>query len=734
MGGAALACIPLAAGWSLLGEEAQHLEESERWYWSECHGRGLRRPRFLDCEGGSWDPSWASFRKRLQEDPPGRQLPESRPPGAATAQLAQQLLQSWTGETEVERGHLLFARRLVRDLASPLSQGDARPTYDESSVGPDGFMSDFALEGFCLYGLVGALFVRAVELLAAPTQESAALALTGVRLALGLFGPVSELSLLENSCWPFSWLELRLLEEGLVKALSTPEMEPHWRRPLEGPPRMESEVDLHLAMAMALPEHPAVVFLDTVKAEARHHLQQVLGQKLHVVGLGDHATATLDAGLMVKRAVTEAAPTTRVEITMSGLSCPESQAGRHHCRLKCQVAVNEPEPAYGLCLCLGPTLGLQLMASPADATLELRNVNSLLYTADLDIGVAGRSARVVVDTGSADFWLKPNLLVEEVHGQKLVSASPRRQDVGGQLLVPEYLIRYGLGEVIAIPIVEERVCAGSLQGFREVLRLSGLAGLAFPLLQQAPTNQTLLQALQLQSGCKHFGFSLALRGEGGESLLSLGEVKDLVKAMEKAEGGSSVPVKVVNRDQDAAPGYWMVEVKMSVFNGKNQNQLLLAKGKGLLDSGSSFLAALVGYIVMALTHGHGGLPSLAVDESQRLLCRCDAGLNDLVFEVFGEDGRTLKDDLLEPPTIIGDPFLRKVSVVFDVDATRVHVLPVGGKKGAALVAEGLAAGPPRELALLGLASLLSAALAATCAWRRSWQGPGGAGHYQYLAM
>ena len=37
--------------------------------------------------------------------------------------------------------------------------------------------------------------------------------------------------------------------------------------------------------------------------------------------------------------------------------------------------------------------------------------------------------------------------------------------------------------------------------------------------------------------------------------------------------------------------------------------------------------------------------------------------------------------------IIGDPFLRKVSVVFDVDGTRVHVLPVGDKKGAALVAE-----------------------------------------------
>lgn len=440
-----------------------------------------------------------------------------------------------------------------------------------------------------------------------------------------------------------------------------------------------------------------------------------------------------------------------------------------------------PDPLFRNASLRGPTLtlGLQLLAAPASATLELRNVNSLLYTADLDVGVAGRSARVVVDTGSADFWLKPNLLVEEVHGQKLVSASPRRQDVRGQRLVPEYMIRYGLGEVIAIPIVEERVCAGSLclkqlelmlavkiQGVQEQGAFDGLAGLAFPLLQQAPTNQTLLQALQLQSGCKHFGFSLALRGEGGESLLSLGEVKDLVKAMEKEEGGSSVPVKVVNREQDPEPGYWMVQVKMSVFNDKHQNQLLLAKGKGLLDSGSSFLAVpegLVGYLVMALTYGHGGLPSLAVDESQRLLCRCDAGLNDLVFELFGEDGRTLKvtltqDDLLEPPTslfssycalrllvipasanipylIIGDPFLRKVSVVFDVDGTRVHVLPVGDKKGAALVAEGLAAGPPRGLALLGLVSLLSTALAATfLAWRRLGPGSGEAGQDQYLAM
>ena len=82
-------------------------------------------------------------------------------------------------------------------------------------------------------------------------------------------------------------------------------------------------------------------------------------------------------------------------------------------------------------------------------------MNSLLYTAKLHVGIAGRSAQVVVDTGasswtklptlkcprplrgtkgsyndsyndsykrgSGDFWLKPEMLVEEVDGRKHAS-------------------------------------------------------------------------------------------------------------------------------------------------------------------------------------------------------------------------------------------------------------------------------------------------------------------------
>ena len=108
-----------------------------------------------------------------------------------------------------------------------------------------------------------------------------------------------------------------------------------------------------------------------------------------------------------------------------------------------------------------------------------------------------------------------------------------------QQLPPESSIRYGLGAVTAIPVTEELLCFASeclkhfelmlalkVEGVQELGLFDGLAGLAFPLLQQAPTNQTFLQALQHQTRFRHFGFSLALRGEKAESILSLGEVEE----------------------------------------------------------------------------------------------------------------------------------------------------------------------------------------------------------------
>ena len=56
---------------------------------------------------------------------------------------------------------------------------------------------------------------------------------------------------------------------------------------------------------------------------------------------------------------------------------------------------------------------------------------------------------------------------------------------------------------------------------------------------------------------------------------------------------------------------------MSVFNDKHQNQLLLAKGKGLLDSGSSFLA-----VPEEQRLGGSRLPVCCHDRPDRQLSPC----------------------------------------------------------------------------------------------------------------
>ncbi|CAK9106562.1 unnamed protein product [Durusdinium trenchii] len=146
-----------AQAWSLLGQEtAEWLhEEHARWYLSTALAvpvpRGLRVPRFLDCEGSAWDPSWTLFRQRLQEEPPGAALRAGRPVHPAAARLAQRFLWEWPPEA-AEYGHQLFARRLARDLAPEQGSGTTGGRYDEDSAAQDGFMSDGAFKGFCLYG------------------------------------------------------------------------------------------------------------------------------------------------------------------------------------------------------------------------------------------------------------------------------------------------------------------------------------------------------------------------------------------------------------------------------------------------------------------------------------------------------------------------------------------------------------------------------------------------------
>ncbi|CAE7654063.1 GTPBP4, partial [Symbiodinium pilosum] len=89
-------------------------------------------------------------------------------------------------------------------------------------------------------------------------------------------------------------------------------------------------------------------------------------------------------------------------------------------------------------------------------------VHSLLYTAELHTGLSGRPARIVVDTGSGDFWLKPEVAVEHYHGKTHVSVLPLTDNATGHALMQEYQIHYGLGTVIALPVVEEHICIEAL--------------------------------------------------------------------------------------------------------------------------------------------------------------------------------------------------------------------------------------------------------------------------------
>eukprot|EP00933_Yihiella_yeosuensis_P040069 TRINITY_DN34293_c0_g1_i1.p1 TRINITY_DN34293_c0_g1~~TRINITY_DN34293_c0_g1_i1.p1 ORF type:complete len:540 (-),score=40.66 TRINITY_DN34293_c0_g1_i1:174-1736(-) len=98
---------------------------------------------------------------------------------------------------------------------------------------------------------------------------------------------------------------------------------------------------------MAISSHPAVTLLSQTETEGFSRLSQAFqilhgsenppNPSLSIVGLGDHATGTLDAVLMVRRAMLAAVPETKLRLAMHGLACPEAEAGRHHCRLRCQV-------------------------------------------------------------------------------------------------------------------------------------------------------------------------------------------------------------------------------------------------------------------------------------------------------------------------------------------------------------------------------------------------------------
>lgn len=334
-----------------------HLPSLPRWYSSPAH-RGLQVPRFLDCEGPAWHPSWSRLRGLLQSSPPAELALAGAAPGEQAQQLAEELTWNVSGPASEEPGYHLFARRLARDLGfRPAGGGGAQAYgYDASTAAEDGFIADDALGGFCLYGLVTAFFVRAVRLVAGPTPSASSVdaAAALARLALEFLSPALGLDFLESSSWPVRSVDLRLLLDGLLAAKAAsasssagsaaklPSGVP-WRRALEVPSTLDPSEDHHLAVALAKPESLLSVHLAASELQSQAALRarlEALVKRQHgfsILGLGDHATATLDVALMVRRALSLAMPGLTVTLGLRGLACPSEQLGRHHCRLKCHV-------------------------------------------------------------------------------------------------------------------------------------------------------------------------------------------------------------------------------------------------------------------------------------------------------------------------------------------------------------------------------------------------------------
>ncbi|CAK9106561.1 unnamed protein product [Durusdinium trenchii] len=132
---------------------------------------------------------------------------------------------------------------------------------------------------------------------------------------------------------------MRLLAEDLTSELQEQDemqLTFRWRRPLHLE-RPDLDVSSHLVLAL----RQSMDSLDSEELARAELAKQVETSFLRVVGLGDHATATLDAVLMVQKALAEALPEARAFLSVHGLACPQSEAGRHYCRLRCQV-LGEP--------------------------------------------------------------------------------------------------------------------------------------------------------------------------------------------------------------------------------------------------------------------------------------------------------------------------------------------------------------------------------------------------------
>jgi len=345
----------------------------------------------------------------------------------------------------------------------------------------------------------------------------------------------------------------------------------------------------------------------------------------------------------------------------------------------------------------------------SDVTVRLHNLQTF-YTASMEVGTPPVPVKMMVDSGSSNMWVKQRseFGIMELDSVDSFELGPRP---------PPVHFQYGVGDV-AGKAASGQVCLGKLcaqhqdfllaqviNNIGNLQEFDGFLGLAFP--QMLDVGRiTFLQQLQRQGGFRNLGFALCLRGERGDSTLSLGEVEDLVQEARDKTGmpGLSLQVHGLERESELRAGlpgtllFWMVPMNLRV---KRFELLMDLAGFGILDSGTSLmLLSQKPYdeTMEALTYG------TFVDPHRLLDCET-TNLNDLIVH-FASGGRELevrlesKDLLLPvamspegrsmcrigigliaasppplPSMILGDVFLRKVHVIHDMAGPTVTLVP-----------------------------------------------------------
>jgi hypothetical protein len=378
------------------------------------------------------------------------------------------------------------------------------------------------------------------------------------------------------------------------------------------------------------------------------------------------------------------------------------------------------------------TAPLELAEKWAEVRKEL-NINlAQIYTASFKMGTPPRTVELIVDTGSADLWVK----AQNSGGYDVKNSSSANVSDASKFL------QYGTGEVTG-HVAKDKVCVGDMcvdsqyfllaskaEDISSAWHFDGLLGLGLPggarvgkpALSLAPRGSTpvpiaqggtILERLNDQHAFGHLAFALDMYtlAEERESSITFGDAEELAAEAHAKGLGAGVRAPLVQLAfLQGKELFWSVKVDISL-SGVDPiagNASYIMHTIGVLDSGTTLIGmpavnfALV--MEVALGSAMDFLCRRAV--SGMIICDCTVDIKPVTIAIPGADGSSIsvvlgKDELLKPlpsassrpmcalsimptprnmPTLIlGEAFLRHVHTIHDFYRRQVIVFPRGSK-------------------------------------------------------